>query len=173
MELYTQQLIDDLRKARTVVRPPSDVWDDVDVNDEGLVEDMAYVEEFIYGTPQPMSKIIGIETKLLPPPHKLNDEQKATIVVEIEATLQHFNFVLEFPIDFPKHLRYKFLLEIWEDDFVAVSFGQSHIEFCDFEVESCPFPDHCKLCYEFEEECKEDPKSDCSDDEDTDLLLPF
>ncbi len=172
MQRYVQQLIEDIHKARTIVKPPSAVWDNADTENECDMEDMVYVEQFIYGAKEPMHEITGIETELLPPPNKLNKEEKEKLTIELEALLEHHNFVPDFPIKFPLADRYQFLLEIWDDLFVEVSFGIIHIEFCTYDEEFCPFPGYCNTCKEIAAQMEADEKgSEQSDD--NEIIMPF
>lgn len=156
MQNYINQLIKDLRKASWNVRPPRDIWDHADPDYEVELEDLSFVEKFVYGEEEPVSQITGIDAMLLPPPEKLTDDQKALLSVELEKLLLNHHFVLEFPERFPFHLRYPFIREFWNDQHVALSFGNNHIEFCDYEEEDCPFPGYCNTCKEIDQQMKHD-----------------
>ena len=160
MQNYIEQLIGDIRNARTIVRPPLDnIWDSADMTDEGEKEDLAFVEEFIYGVPEKISDITGIRLEMLPQPEMLQPFESALLAVELELLLKHFNFYPDFPEDFPIELHYPFLRKIWDDEHVPVSFGESHIEFCSSDIENCPFPGYCKICEELDKEMREGPKA--------------
>ena len=47
MERYINQLIEEFHSARTKVKPPLDIWDGIDLDDPGEVEDINYAEQFI------------------------------------------------------------------------------------------------------------------------------
>jgi hypothetical protein len=175
MQRYIEQLIADIHKATWQIRPPHEIWDDTDLNSELECEDMAYVEKYIYGDKEPISSITGIDTEMLPAPDKLTQDQQALLAVELEKLLQQFCFYLDFPENYPSKLRYPFIRNFWDSEEVALSFGENHIEFCDFEEENCPFPRYCNTCKEVAEQMEFDNKleenrgkDDLSDDE-----LPF
>jgi hypothetical protein len=170
MELYISQLISDIHEATWRVKPPHEIWDDADPENEGEMEDLSYLEEYVYGNPEKISSITGINTEFLPPPEKLNDEQAARLALELEKLLNVFHFCLDFPDEFPMHLRYPFIRDMWDEEHVPISFGESHIEFCDYdEEEYCPFEGYCDTCQEFDEEVNDPDSSEELDDED----LPF
>ena len=158
MERYLVQLIDDLHKATWGMKPPHEIWEksEADPDDELELEDMSYVEKYLYGDEIPISEITGIALEQLPPVEKLNKEQHADLAVELENLLQYFHFYLDFPKDYPVQLRYTFIRKFWEEKHVALSFGENHIEFCDYNEEHCPFMGYCNTCKEVAEQMKFD-----------------
>jgi hypothetical protein len=164
MEEYIKQLIEDLRHAGFKLRPPHEIWDIADPDDEIELEDLSYVEEYIYGEEIPISTITGIDADLLPPENKLTPEQQAILADELEKLLELKHFALDFPVNLPRHMRYPFIRKFWNEKHVEMSFGTSHIEFCQYEPENCPYPDYCR-CKEFQ---KPENKSDILTDEEYD-----
>jgi hypothetical protein len=176
MEHYIEQLIEDLHQATWQLKPPHELWEDsaADPDDELELEDMSYVEKYIYGEGEPISLITGIDSAQLPPVEKLTKEQQATLSIELEKLLQYFHFYLDFPETYPAHLRYPFILKFWEEKQVALSLGNNHIEFCDYDEEHCPFPGYCSTCKEAAELMKYDAEHGSENDFDADIvdLLP-
>ena len=176
MQHYLEQLIDDLHKATWGMKPPHEIWEEseADPDDELELEDMSYVEKYLYGDEIPISEITGIGQDQLPPVEKLSQEQQALLAVELENLLQYFHFYLDFPKDYPVHLRYLFILKFWEEKHVALSFGENHIEFCSYDEEQCPFPGYCNTCKEVAEQMKFDEEHTGKVDFDIDVenLLP-
>ncbi len=150
MQRYIEQLIDDIREATWNLRPPHELWEEskADPDNELELEDMSFVEQYLYGETQPIGQITGIATEQLPQPEKLNNEQRALLATELENLLQYFHFRLDFPEKFPAHLRYPFIRDFWGEEHVPLSFGENHIEFCDYDPEDCPFPGYCTICFE-------------------------
>jgi hypothetical protein len=72
--------------------------------------------------------------------------------------LNFFNFYPDFPENYPVHCRYPFIWDLWDEERVPLSFGESHIEFCDYNLEECPFPGYCNTCKEIAEQMKYDEK---------------
>lgn len=176
MEKYIEQLIDDIRKATWNIRPPHEIWEQsgADPSKELELEDISYVEEFVYGKKERISKITGIDAKLLPPVKKLTSAQQARLAIELENLLNYFHFVLEFPENYPADLRYPFIRKIWKKKYVPMSFGDTHIELCSFNEEKCPFPGHCTTCKEIAVEMKCDEGIGDSDyDPQVDELIDF
>ncbi len=176
MKRYIEQLIADIRKATWNMRPPHEMWIDseADPDNELELEDMSHVEKYLYGEKEPVSAITGIDQNQLPPPEKLTEEQQALLAAELENLLQYFHFYLDFPDNYPHHLRYPFILNFWGEEHVVLSFGENHIEFCDYEEENCPFTGYCNTCREFAEETENDKKitGDAEFDFDITDLLP-
>lgn len=159
------QLIACIREARTDIIPPNiQLWESVDMKNEAEVEDIAYVEEFIYGTPEPISAITGIETDWLPLDETLTHKDKVVLVNELEALLAHYNFYPDFPEGYPDDKKYSHLRNIWDDEHVLVSFGASHIEMCEFDVNTCPFVGYCNICEQIAKEIRESPQTGYDDD---------
>lgn len=176
MKRYIEQLIEDIHKATWNLKPPHKLWEDseADPDDELELEDMSYVEQYIEGEKQAIGKITGIEPELLPPAVKLTKEQQALLATELEKLLQNFHFALEFSEKYPAHLRYSFIRKFWEEKHVPLSFGTTHIEFCDYLVENCPFPGYCTTCKEIDDQMKFDEEHGVKTDLDFDLedILP-
>ena len=177
MDQYIDQLIEDMHAAAREVAPPGELWDTVDMEDEGEVEDMAFAEEYIYGTPQPLSSIVGIEIHKFPPLHRLTDAQATKLYGEMERLLKAYHFVPDFPEGLPDTLKYQLLRECWDDDQVAIGAGEVHMEFCEYEPETCPFPEQyceCKVIQaEIEREEREGPNYEGPDIDPEDLLPKF
>lgn len=165
MQRYIEQLIDDLHKATWGMKPPHELWEEsgADPDNELELEDMSYIEKYIYGEEQPVSVITGIECSQLPPTDKLSEEQQSLLAVELEKLLQYFHFYLDFPENFPAHLRYPFILDFWKEEHVALSFGEDHIEFCDYSEGYCAFPEYCTSCPEIEAQMEFDKQFENKD----------
>jgi hypothetical protein len=176
MKRYLDQLITDIHKATLQVRTPHPLWleSEADPDNEPELEDMSYVEKYLYGDKIPVSDITGIDAALLPPPEKLNEDQQALLTTELEKLLQFFHFYPDFPETFPAHLRYRFIRNLWSESHVPLSFGENHIEFCDYQEDKCPFLGYCSTCSETEAEMKYDEACETGKDFDLDdgKLLP-
>lgn len=161
MERYIEQLIDDIHKATWNIRPPHEIWElsEADPDNELELEDMAFAEKHMYGKKKRISKITGIDFGLLPPSNKLTSQQQAHLATELEKLLQLFHFTLDFPENYPADLRYPFILKIWNEKHVPLSFGDDHIEFCDMNEDVCPFPGYCTSCKEVAAQMKFDEET--------------
>jgi len=173
MKHYIQQLIEDIRKVSGDQKHRENLG--LRYSDEPDPEDMAYVERFIEGKQQSIAWITGLEQAQFPPPERLTTEQQELLSIELEELLQNFHFVLDFPENYPVYLRYSFIRDFWLEKQVPMSFGESHIEFCDYEEENCPFPGYCTTCQDIKEEFKSSEgltnKTDVTDINVEDLLM--
>jgi hypothetical protein len=158
MERYLEQLVGDIRNATWKVSPPHEIWEKsgADPDNELELEDISHVEQYVYGDELPISEITGIEQELLPLANQLTEPQQALLASELEKLLNVFHFFPDFPGDYPLNLHYPFLRKIWSESHVPLSFGENHIEFCNYEEENCPFPGYCKSCEEFKAQMKAD-----------------
>lgn len=148
MDNYIKQLIEQFHESADKVPSPTERCKDFDLSDDGEVEYFQYVEQFMYGTPHPLSEILGIEKINLPEDTRLNDKQVKILANETEALWHAYHFHPEFPEDLPARLRYSKMRECWDKEQVYVGAGYVHIEFCNFDEEDCPFQGYCKTCEE-------------------------
>ncbi len=156
MKHYVEQLIEDINEAMPDIQSVAEQRDDIVGDDETFFKHIENVEKYLYGEEKPISTITGIDFILLPPPEKLTTEQQRVLSVELEKLLLQFHFELDFPKNYPAHLRYPFIKKFWEENHTALTFGASHIEFCSYEIENCPFPGYCKTCEEIDAQMKHD-----------------
>lgn len=152
MQRYIEQLVEDIQIASHKLKPPRKLW--ADISDE--LEDMSYVEQYLYGEKQPIAQITTIAQEQLPPPEKLLEGQKTQLASELEKLLQYFHFYLDFPKDYPTHMRYSFIYNFWTEEHVPILFGSSHIEFCNYEEKNCPFTGYCNACADINIQIKQD-----------------
>lgn len=145
MKHYLEQLIEDLHQITRNVELAS--CEETDAEDE---MDFSQVDKFERNEVTPVSLITGIEQAQLPPVEMLNEEQQALLSTELEEMLHCFHFKLDFPRNYPMHLRYPFILKFWGEEHVSVSDGTIHIDFCDYEEENCPFPGYCSICSDYD-----------------------
>ncbi len=67
----------------------------------------------------------------------------------LDELLHHHHFELDFPEDVPDEMRYLFIRQFWSESHFPMRIGETHIDFCDFEEENCPFPGYCFGCADF------------------------
>ncbi len=147
MKRYIEQLIEDLRDA--ALQAPGDPFDDENLDDEEALDmELEEIERFTSGPLEYLSDILGIPKSHLPKPDRLKEDEMKSIVPEMLSLLEAYNFFPEYPKEVPSGLLYKALYNIWEDEFVPMSFGSIHIELCDGDEEDCPFPGYCDVCNE-------------------------
>jgi len=171
MQLYLSQLIEDLHQTTNKVNSSRNTEEEPIHDNESFYKHIADIENYLHGVEIPISEITGILPEQLPPPERLSEKQKTQLVVELERFMEHFHFALDFPKNYPNHLRYRFIKKFWTEKHPTMQFGCTHIEFCKYEKENCPFPGYCTSCDDFEID-DEDPEMNKSKDLDTDEL-PF
>lgn len=171
MKLYIKQLLADIQQACLKVAPPHPVWEqsEADPDNELELEDISFVEQYVYGTAIPVEKITDIAFAALPPPEKLRESQSQTLAKALIQLLDHHHFQLEFPEKYPMKLRYAFIRDFWATKQVPLSYGTNHIEFCDYEKENCPFPGYCNGCDEVEAQMEADGLYEKNNDTDWDI----
>jgi len=176
MQLYINQLVEDIHKATWNLKAPHKLWEEseADPDNELELEDMSFIEQFYMGKEQPIAEITGIDAELLPPPGKLTVDQRSQLAVELEKLLEYFHFRLNFPEGYPIELRYPFIRDFWSEQHIALSFGENQVELCDFEEENCPFLGYCNFCVEITEQMDTEDEPDESEIFDFDIpdLLP-
>ncbi|RKD88230.1 hypothetical protein [Mangrovibacterium diazotrophicum] len=107
--------------------------------------------QYLYGEKETVSTITGIDSELLPPNGVLSKSQVEILANELEKILQKHHFVLDFPVNFPPHLRYDFIIRFWSEKHLAFSEGEHHIDFCTYHEETvCPFTGYCIVCSDVE-----------------------
>lgn len=159
MQRYIEQLIEDLRNATLLA--PADPYDDENLDDdEALEKELEEVEHFTSGPLEILSDILGIQKNLLPHPNRLQEKDVEKIIPEMIALMHAYNFHPEYPEQVPAGMLYAAIYNIWDDEFVRMSFGTVHIEFCDYNEENCPFPGFCHLCEESNKLINQIPKNE-------------
>ncbi|WP_163713218.1 hypothetical protein [Mangrovibacterium lignilyticum] len=107
--------------------------------------------QYLYGEKEPISAITGIDCELLPANDTLDKKQLAILANELEKLLRVYHFVLDFPVNFPPHLRYEFIIRFWREEHLEFSSGDNHIDFCNYQGETaCPFSGYCIVCTDVE-----------------------
>jgi hypothetical protein len=163
IQRYVEQLVEDLQKAAERAYNPGHLKNGMGSSPQNFQDHIAEVEQYLHGPMSKLSEIVGIDAAMFPADDLLSDEQTGLLVPEMELLLNAFNFYPDFPQNkgkiVPPRLRYRALREKWDSDQVFVSFGEIHLEFCDYDEESCPFPGYCSTCSESEADDSPDAKS--------------
>ncbi|MGE4590103.1 MAG: hypothetical protein AB7E34_11110 [Acidaminococcaceae bacterium] len=144
MQRYINQLIEDLHEIAQIKNQTANTEPDRD--DEALLKHFQDIENYLHGEEVPISEITGILPEQLPPPEMLNESQQAQLSVELENFLENYTFALDFPHNYPNHLRYPFIRNFWTEKHIPMQCGTSHIEFCEYDETNCPFQGYCNSC---------------------------
>lgn len=146
MHNYLAHLIADLRQAAKNL--PTKPYYEIPPE----AEDIEYVIEWENAEPKPMHEWFGITKENFPPPEKLTDEQLELMVGEILKLWEAYNFEADLPENLPAKIAYKVLVDYFDKPVTWISQGTSHIEFCDYEPENCPFPEEFCKCTDFDDD---------------------
>jgi hypothetical protein len=152
MQKYVEQLVADLdaAKANRPEKPNVRVlYPDHPALDYGL----DYIAEWECAPQIPMNDLFGIDAVVFPDAERLTDAQVEQLVDAILSLWGYYNFAADVYDDVPIHLVYKALVNKWKNKPVQyVSEGVSHLEFCDYEPERCPWGmEYCR-CKDFEDD---------------------
>jgi hypothetical protein len=138
MQLYVEQLIEDMKAAAKNL-PPKPYYE----SDETTVG-IEYVLEWENNPYQKMSAIFQMEQYLFPPSDRLTDGQIALLNAAILEMWEAYHFQADYPESLPNRRLYELLREKLEEEMQYISEGCTHIEFCDYQPDACPFgKEHC------------------------------
>jgi len=146
LDNYVVRLAQQMRKAAQNLPDPEET---TDFDSNGLPDEIKMftgVERYIHGRARPISEITGIRTDSFPQLKKLNDAQAAFLQDEMMKLLRAYHFYPDFPKQLPDHIRYTLLRKHWSEKMVYTGEGHSHIEFCSYLPDECPFPDNFCGC---------------------------
>lgn len=81
-------------------------------------------------------------------------------MVEGILTLWHaYNFNAVLPDGLPHEIAYTLLAVYFDEPAARISERITHLEFCDYDTGSCPFPKNLCMCKDFEMDISEDEQS--------------
>jgi len=153
LQKYIGQLLEDIQKAAENAANPDPLKDKTVSSAQDFQEHIAQVEQYLHGPMFRLSDIVGIDAAMLPADELLSDEQTRLLASEMEKLLNAYNFYSDFPQNngkvVPPRLRYRAMRSHWESEQTIMSFGESHLEFCSYDEEYCPFPGYCNTCSNF------------------------
>lgn len=150
LDNYIVQLVQDMRSSALNLPNPGEISE---FDSESLPEELQMfkdVEMYIHGTAKPIGQITGIDKDSFPELKKLNDAQAAFLLGEMMMLLMAYNFYPDFPEKLPEHIKYRILRENWNEEMIYTGSGQSHMEFCTYIPENCPFPENYCQCRDFQ-----------------------
>jgi hypothetical protein len=168
MKLYISQLIEDLGEAKNNIPERGDIWDVVDMDNKGEVEDFSHIEQYLNGPQVPLSQTVGIDLIQLPPLEKIESygyDLVEKVYFAIIDLLEAFHYDPVFPDNLPVSLRYKTLRENWDTPVPIMTEGVLGLEFCNYEVSSCPFGEEYCDCKYFAQENDQAEKEEDNDEE--------
>jgi hypothetical protein len=139
MQNYVNLLIQDIKASQKRKRPPKKIL-------SPELESVRGAEQYLYGDQYEIGNLFGLEKKQFPPVEKLTDEQIQSITNELSKLWSVFNLIPEFPENMAAKYKYQIFIEYLDHKTSYTSVGNIHIEFCDYDPDSCPFPDDYCAC---------------------------
>lgn len=151
MDQYIVQLVEDFRESAKKVPSHEELVERAGIDLPEKFKDCTDVELYLHGPQEKLSEILGVEKDALPPPEKLTNDQIHFLLDEMERLLAAYHFFPDFPPGLPDSIKYRLLCEKLDSEFVLIGKGRTHIEFCYYIPEECPFPEKYCQCKDFEE----------------------
>lgn len=148
---YIVQLAEDMRESACNLPDPNDVTEFDENHLPGELKMFADIERFLHGKYKRISVITDIDSASFPPPDKMTDAQTVFLCDEMMRLLNAYCFYADFPKGLPVKLRYKLLRLKWDDKVMYTGEGMTCIEFCDYEPDRCPFPEHYCHCKDLDD----------------------
>ena len=146
MEQYITQLIEDLLNAQRAESQELEEEEEFDIEAH-----FAEVDRYVSGEgEEPIGDILGFEEVQFPPTEKLNNEQMQRISEAFAQCLFSWNITAEIPQNVPIILKYSLLISTLKKQVFIQSTGFIHLEFCEYDVETCPFGAEFCQCKDFE-----------------------
>lgn len=147
MSPYLHQLLADIRAAH---RPP----EEADQSESpSLDAHFAEVEAWLAGEMEEGTHTFGwhcgLETIQFPPVEKLTGAQMDELVQALDCLLFSWNIFTDIPDGVPVETAYRLLVGVLDRSVTIVSSGMIGIEFCQYEVQECPFGESWCSCRNF------------------------
>ena len=156
MEKYIEQLLMDIEQRIGSAPPPRGmitskngkmiVGGETDI-DAHIDE----VERYISSPPAPLGEQLNMMKCEFPDPAKLDEDQLKRLSDAMQEMWISWHLVPDFPAKLPAEIRYRLMRDYMDKEIVLVSYGEVHVEFCDYDKNNCPFEGYCTACDEVDE----------------------
>jgi hypothetical protein len=162
MQQYVDQLLEDLKNAERAEQPVVD-------DDENLERHFEEVERWIEGNlpEHTLSYHCGLKSEVFPPAERLSSQQMALLIKGLNQLLFSWNITAEVPDKLAIEKTYGLMVSVLDREVGVVTAGFIGIEFCTYDIPSCPFGELC-WCKKYEAEYDANKEGEDSADE-----LPF
>lgn len=175
MQDYIHFLLEDL--AAIAKNPPTPPQYDVPKELEGI----EYVLEWENNPYQTMLSLFNLEPEVFPPADRLSVSQLEQLNLGILELWAGFNFYAEFPEEVSSRRLYEALTKYMQhSECQYISKGSSHVEFCQYEPDNCPWGNDLCSCKDLVSEIQNDTdiweeyrSKKEHDDEEEEGELPF
>lgn len=147
MKRYVAQLKGDLNVAKNAVDELKEHYEILDTLTPAQDE-----EEFLVSAKEEsLAEIIGFDKILFPPANRLTKNQTEVLFKHLNELIEAHSFYLDLPQMLDTCIKYTLVLSILNDQFEIYIDGLTVIDFCDYDLNTCPFgTEHC-LCKEYNE----------------------
>ena len=150
MQKYINQLLEDMVAAHhhATEDKPADRSFSIEQHFEELEKWLAQEPEYTF------AEHCGLKPEQFPPAERLTDEQLLIIYKAYGQLLYSWNLDADIPESLPLRRAYPILISTLHHKVEIVNDGFIIIEFCSYDVPSCPFAEHCH-CKEYQSESDE------------------
>ncbi len=162
MQRYIEQLLEDLQNAHREEVAMFETEEELSI-EQHLAEVEKWLEQ---GEPEhTFSYYSGIQKGVFPPVEKLTQIQIEKLIKGIRQLFFSWNMDVDIPKELEIAKTYAFMLQVFDKKVEIVTSGFVTIEFCAYNVEACPFEEHC-ICKKFDD-------SDANSEGDLTADFPF
>jgi len=149
MQAYIDQLLADLRERHDKQPPPVD-YRLLHPQYADVPEELRYVVEWENAPEQTFEELFGISAEAFPPAEQLSETQMEAIVEGVLSLWKGWRMYATVPEKAPIASLYRVLTNYWREETICyVSEGDTHLEFCEYDTENCPWGSaHC-TCKDF------------------------
>ena len=141
MKKYLKHLLNDITAARAMRPPARPVADEEFLPWE--IEDWMTDDEPDLKIRLTVGDRMGLRKDEFPPEDYWTDDEAAQIVAALHETFSAYNLAVDFPKKLPPKWAYRMFLVAFDRHAPDMPFGEYHLEFCDYDEETCPFGEFC------------------------------
>ena len=140
MQQYVEQLLEDLKNAERAEQPLA-----IEEEDENLERHFAEVERWLEGgePEHTFSYHCGLKTEIFPPAGRLSQQQMLALIEGLGHLFFSWNITVEIPEELGVEKTYGLMVSVMDREVEVVTSGFIGIEFCTYDIPSCPFGEHC------------------------------
>ena len=173
MEQYICQLLEDLLAAhrRKEDEKPEFFLNEEEKQEKGIEAFFEEIDRYVSGDHDQLVKdVIGMIPEQFPPVGQLDASQQSRVSAAYQDLLWSWNIATDLPDALPEAKKYELLMTTLDKRVFIGESGINHLEFCQYDVESCPLGSEYCTCKDFDQINDED---DMDNFEPSDGELPF
>ena len=140
IQSYVNYLLEDIKQAEGNV----DELNFERKTEADIMEHIMEMERLVLEEPlNTIGEICGLTTEQFPPVEQLSKMQVKKIVKAFHQLIRTWNIDVVIPKKYPAEGRYKMMIPLLDRKTHILKNGITHIEFCEYEPEECPFGTYC------------------------------